>query len=129
MGINDLEKKLILYSGIVVSTEAFYVSGGFNDKIKLDFMDCYFSENYRKTYTVFYLLDLKCKHDLSSTETNVNKVLTRFGYYCEGAKYFASSKLNYTLLLFICLIRAIKLSFRFRNNKFLTIVFNVFRVK
>lgn len=125
-GINDLNKKLILYSGMFVSLPVFFEVGGFNDNIKLDFMDCYFSENYRKAYGLFYLLNSECQHDLSSYETDVNKVLNRFKYYCEGAKYFASSKLNYIILFFICLLRAIKLSVRLRNSRFSIIVFKVF---
>lgn len=125
-GINFLRKKLVLYSGMFVTLEAFFNCGGFNDKIKLDFMDCYFSENYRKHYSRFYLLNATCQHDLSSYEKNIEKVLNRFRYYCEGAKYFASSKINSVFLFFICILRSIKLGIKFRSYRFLKAVFSVF---
>ncbi|MFD0939084.1 glycosyltransferase family protein [Pedobacter boryungensis] len=128
-GINNLEKKLILYSGMFITLTAFFKSGGFNDKIKLDFMDCYFSENYKRKYPTFYLLNVNCEHDLSSFEKNVQKVLNRFKYYCEGAKYFASTKINYFSLFVICLLRSFKLATKFQNLSFPKIVFKVFLTK
>lgn len=125
-GGNDMAGKLVLYSGMCISVTAFYKAGGFNDKIKLDFMDNFFTERYAQVYPAFFLLDIRCQHHLSSSETNVQKVLQRFRFYCEGARQMATGRLVYLWLLMVCMGRALKFTMRFRNAGFVSTVSKVF---
>lgn len=125
-GINDLHNKLILYSGMFITINAFERTGGFNNQIKLDFMDCYFSENYKNLYKTFFLLDVNCVHDLSSSEKNIEKVLRRFGFYCEGAYHFSKSMKETIQLFILCFLRALKLCYKFKTVRFIPVPFKKF---
>lgn len=125
-GINDLTGRSILYSGMFISSVAFNNLGGFNNNIKLDFMDFYLIEKYKKKYDRFFLIDITCKHDLSSFEKNSSKLLRRFNYYCEGARNYSGSSLDYPSLFFLCFVRSVKFSLQFKNVSFIGVFLKKF---
>ncbi|BAZ84811.1 glycosyltransferase [Dolichospermum compactum] len=121
IGIVKARRKSLLNSGLLISIDIFEKVGGYNERLKLDFSDFDFIDRYRQVYQYFYIVDTKCIHELSATEDDVNALLKRFTTYCESIKYFGKIDLNTLILLCVTFIRAIRLSIKFRNIKFLYI--------
>ena len=76
----------IINSGMVIETKAFVASGGYNEKVKLDFADTQFIENFRKFYSEFFLFDSIAFQDFSNDEKDISKLARRFEIYCNCAK-------------------------------------------
>jgi rhamnosyltransferase len=114
----------VLNSGMCIRLDAFEKTGGFDEKIRLDFADHDFMRRYRKHFTDFLLIDIVCQHNFSGKETSdINTSLTRFDHYCEGAKNSMKSVADPFSLLPVALVRAARLSLRFRSIRFLRVLF------
>jgi rhamnosyltransferase len=112
----------VLNSGMCIRLDAFERIGGFDEKIHLDFADHDFVRRYRKHFKDFLLIDMVCQHSFSDKETSdINTSLTRFDHYCEGAKNSMKSFADPFSLLPIALVRAARLSLRFRSVQFLKV--------
>jgi len=126
-GRQKLTQKSVLNSGLLIDTEMFNQIGGYNEKLKLDFSDFDFIDRYRKNNNLFFVVSCYFKHDLSSTDNNVDNVLNRFRYYCESVKNLLKYDFDILMLLIIVLFRTLKLSFRHKTYKFLSIFFSIFK--
>ena len=106
-------------SGLLVSLKAFQVTGGYNNRIKLDFSDFDFIGRFSEFFKEGVLLPLQCSHGLSTHSIdNLDAALARFNYYVAGArelKISMLSKLNIEVLL---MLRAARLSSRFQSLRF-----------
>jgi rhamnosyltransferase len=117
----------VLNSGMCVRVDAFERIGGFDERIRLDFADHDFMRRYRKNFANFLLIDMACQHSFSDKETSdVDISLTRFGHYCEGAKNSIKSLADPFSLLPLALVRAVRLSLRFRSLRFLKLLVRTF---
>jgi GT2 family glycosyltransferase len=125
-GVNGLKNRSILYSGMFISTSALAKCGGFNEHIKLDFMDFYIIEKYKKIYNEFFLLNMSCLHDLSSFETDEKKILRRFGYYCEGARNYCDGLSDFLTVSCICAVRTLNLTIKFKSRAFVPVFIKKF---
>jgi len=118
-GLNNFDKKSLLNSGLLIDVETFNKIGGYNEKIKLDFSDFYFIYKFKKENINFVLTNIKCIHDLSSSEVNLNKKLIRFTYYCAGAFEYGRSTNQLLSIIFLTMFRTIILSYRNKTIKFI----------
>lgn len=112
-GINTFKNISLLNSGLIIPMHLYIQSGGYNEKIELDFSDHYFINCIRKITVNFCLLEIKCNHLLSMANANVNQVLYRFDYYLRGAKEYKDWKIS-----IVAFLRTIKLTCRFLNISF-----------
>ena len=118
-GLHAFNKISVLNSGMLISTESFSKVGGFNEKIKLDFADFYFINKYKKKYHSFVVTNTTCIHELSSNEKNVDNILVRFKYYCQGARIYSEDILKFSNLLLLVFYRTIKLTFIHKKVSFI----------
>lgn len=112
-GLQSFDKLSPINSGMLIELAAFEMSGGYNEKVKLDFSDFQFIERFKKKHDQFYLLNVTALQDFSNAETNTEKLNARFIYYCEGAKNSENrsytDRFSYTLIVFL---RATRLVWR-----------------
>ena len=129
IGINPIKNASLLNSGMLLHISLFQKTGPFNEKIKLYFSDFYFVEQYRKHFTDFVVIDLVCTHGISTITENrkhVEESLTRFRYFCEGAKYFANNSWEFLILTLVVAARTVKLSLIHKNLNFFAIFYDYF---
>jgi len=120
-GENPLEGLAVINSGLIISKGLFELTGGYNDKIKLDFSDFYFLRKVLKFEKNIIIFNAECKHSLSSEENvSLKSALTRFDYYLEGAKYFRNSFSDVKGLSLWIVLRSIKLGLKYKTVKFTT---------
>ena len=116
--------KSLLNSGMCISIDAFEKIGGFDERIPLDFADHDFMRRYKQHFDGFVVVDVVCQHGFSDKErADISTSLTRFGYYCRGARNYVKGIQDALSLFPITLLRAIRLSLRYRSLKFLQLFF------
>lgn len=125
IGRLPLKKLAIINSGLCVSIDAFLKVGGYNENIKLDFSDHYFISKLKLYYSSCYAVSDKVTHELSSFVDPPLKVISRFKYYCNGARNFMSRR-NFYSIMIVSFLRCIKLSFKYWDYRFLLIYFQYF---
>ena len=73
------------------------------------------------------MIDAECIQDFSDDEVSYESQVSRFRFYCQGAKNIEKDglwdKIQYTAVV---LMRALRLSFRYRKAFFLIIFFTSF---
>lgn len=117
----------IINSGMVINTKAFIVSGGYNERVKLDFADTQFIENFRKFYPEFFLLDTLVIQDFSNDEKDVNKLMKRFEMYCKSAKNCSKDNLKEHMEYFYTVFRhSVGLTLKTKNFLFLSNFFKYY---
>ncbi|MCX6231083.1 MAG: glycosyltransferase [Bacteroidetes bacterium] len=125
IGIHNFKWKSLLNSGMLIKAEAFERTGGYNDKIKLDFSDFFFIDKFKEKYKSFVVTNAICLHELSSSEQQLESIIVRFKLYCEGAKYYAKTS-NFILVLIWSKLRMLKLFVKYRDIRFLKIFYKTF---
>jgi len=118
VGKMKLKGLSLLNSGLIIPLSLYDSVGGYNEQIALDFSDHYFIDNVKKSMSEFCLLNIKCRHELSSSERNVRNALKRFEFYLKGAKEYSKNN-NFIGISIIVFLRTIKLSFNYRSFCFL----------
>lgn len=122
-GIMSLKRRSVLNSGLLVSLEAFDTIGGFDERIQLDFSDHDFCRRFSERYGEAFILDMECEHGFSDQEKmSLENALTRFGFFCRGARYSSRSFFNYFTYSLVVLLRFGVLSLRYRTWRFLPIM-------
>ena len=124
IGLNDFKNKSLLNSGLLIDVSTYLEIGGYNEKIKLDFSDFYFILKFQKKHTHFVLTNVICEHDLSASETNLEKQLIRFEYYCRGALEYGKSTNQSFQIFILILFRTLLLSFRQQTSKYIVVLQN-----
>ncbi len=128
VGKHTFKQKSVLNSGLLINTEIFGQVGGYNEKLKLDFSDFEFIDRYRKICNIFCVVNCTLTHELSSTEQDLEKLLNRFRIYCESSKIIAKVNFDTFILMCFVLLRACKLSIKFKNTEFLVLFSEIFLV-
>jgi GT2 family glycosyltransferase len=123
IGILKARRKSLLNSGLLISVDIFEKVGGYNERLKLDFSDFEFLDRYRKISDNFFIINTECIHELSSNEQDFHSSITNFTRYCKGLKIYIVADFDSFCLFYLTLIRACKLSFRFRNINFIVVFF------
>jgi GT2 family glycosyltransferase len=119
--------KSLLSSGMCIHVDAFARAGGFDEGIPLDFADHDFMKRYRRHFDSFVVLDLVCAHAFSDREpSDMDRALTRFDYYCKGARGSIKSIPDALSLPPLAFLRAARLCVRFGSLTFLRRLFRAF---
>ena len=124
IGLNDFKNKSLLNSGLLIDVTTYIEIGGYNEKIKLDFSDFYFILKFQKLNKHFIQTNVICEHDLSASETNLEKQLIRFEFYCAGAIEYGKSVNQLFQIYLLIIFRTLLLSFRQRTVKYFVVLKN-----
>ncbi len=128
-GLQSIKNKSLLNSGLIISTSVYKRVGGYQETIPLDFSDHKFIDNYRKYYDNFVLVNTKCIHGISSEiKENSENALSRFTYYCQGARNSIETTTDAILFLVNTFLRMVKLTIKFRNYQFFIIFYQKFLI-
>jgi GT2 family glycosyltransferase len=126
-GLHSLQHFSPVNSGMLISVKAFLEVGGYNDQVKLDFSDFQFIQRFRKKYSDFYVLDVKCLQDFSDDEISYSSQTNRYEYYCEGARNMEKNGwidwMQYGIIVFL---RALRLTIKYRRLSFLRTYLDTF---
>lgn len=126
-GLQSLKKLSPVNSGMLIDLKSFFVVGGYNEKVKLDFSDFQFISRFKKVFNQFIVVSSSAIQEFSDNSQDVSQQLNRFRIYCECAKSCSIGDVwelwQYSLISFL---RAFKLVFRFKTHKFVKIWFNSF---
>jgi len=115
-GLHSLKRISPLNSGMLIELDTFIISGGYNEKIKLDFSDFQFIERFKKNSDQFCIINVISLHEFSDEETNTVKLNERFFFYCDGAKNSEKSSFCDRLIYFmVVLLRATNLVYRTKD--------------
>jgi GT2 family glycosyltransferase len=112
-------------SGLLIASDAFEGAGRYDENLPLDFSDYSFVLRLRARNKVFAVANIAATHHLAATSaSNLDERLDRFAAYIKGARYFNR---NYHLTGWTfhvrLLLRAIKLTWQYRNSRFLVLYF------
>lgn len=119
----QLQGRSLLNSGILVSLEAFEAIGGFDERIPLDFADHDFCRRFAERYGNAYILDVDCEHGFSDREeSSLESALSRFAFYCRGARYSVRSLTDYLSHPLVVAVRRTVLSLRYRTVRFILVM-------
>lgn len=124
-GKYSLYKYTPINSGMIINVKAFIETNGYNEKVKLDFADIQFIENFRKIFPDFVLINSIAFQNFSNDETDVFKLKKRFKLFCESAKNCdkknLTTKFEYS---FAVIIHMASLIYRTKNFSFLSVFIN-----
>ena len=126
-GVHNFHLKSLINSGMLIHLDAFQKVGGYNEQIGLDFADHSFIGKYKANYDNFAVINLRCVQGfLADQQMTIDSALSRFAYYCEGARNKATNKLDYFMLMLLTILRGTTLSLRYMNCRFFRIAKQVF---
>lgn len=123
-GLHSIKKRNFLNSGAVISLDLFHRVGGFDENIPLYFSDFNFFERVKVHCSEYYQMKSVFHHDMASNDdSNMEKFLKRFRFYCDGALCCYDSFSKRLLMMFNILTRSLKLGFRHKTFQFLFVCF------
>lgn len=114
--VYNIRGKSLINSGLMIPLAVTENIGVFNEQIKLDFSDTYFIEKYKTIYHSVILIDIFLEHKLSGDEgNNKDKELSRFKYYCNGAKEFKKVTSDISRVRRLVFFRMIRLIIKYKT--------------
>lgn len=109
-------------SGLLIRSSAFREAGGYDETIPLDFSDIDFGERLKKITHYFAVVDVRLKHNLSSTaKLPLKDALARFHYFCIGASRMGENCGKHRLYRTRTFLRSARLSLQYKSHKFLNV--------
>ncbi|QNS41318.1 glycosyltransferase [Chryseobacterium manosquense] len=125
-GIMELKKNSFINTGMLINTDFFIRTGGYNEKIKLDFTDHDFIYKCKKTINNFEVMDVKLIQDFSSETNNQDQAKKRYKFYLRDLKEFKKNKDNrFLLFLNADFFRLVKLTIQYKTIDFIKIRFSL----
>jgi GT2 family glycosyltransferase len=119
-GRHPLKNLRFVNSGLVISLSVFERARGYDERLPLDFSDYAFIDRLSKVSEHFIVVDAVCHHSLSSGENkSIASGHERFRLFCSSAVLFCQIVTPAPLLWWLVLPRAVKLSLRWRDLRFL----------
>lgn len=103
----------IINSGLLVNVDAFFLTGGYNEDVIVDFSDFQFIERFSSVFDKACVVDATCLQSFSNEDqSDVNK-LNRFKIFCRSLRNYAPlKKSNRFWIHFVVLKRAVSLSLK-----------------
>jgi GT2 family glycosyltransferase len=123
-GIHPLGCIVPLNSGMCISINVFEKIGIYNEKIRLDFSDFDFIRRVSVKVKRFALMPVVYEHALSSNDETCKSAITRYKFYCNGARHSIITNSDVFILAAAALMRGIKLTLKFKKPAFLSIFYN-----
>jgi rhamnosyltransferase len=121
-GFHSFQHRRIINSGMLVSVKLFQAAGGYDERFPMDFSDICFTERVMAHSPVFYVVPVICLHELSSeqnTPERLETVAQRFKLFCLAARLYHKEISGKIIPMAILLPRALKLSWIYRDIRFL----------
>ena len=119
-GVQPIAKYGVINSALMVTAASFKSAGGYNELVKLDFSDMQFVQRYSKRYVSFFVTPAVCCQNLSTQERDVDRLLKRFEYFCQGARHcHRESIFDDLTYIFIVLKRTISLTWSTKSTIFI----------
>lgn len=121
-GVQSLQGKSVLNSGMCVSVAAYQEVGGHDPRIGLDFSDHQFIDRFKRRYHSICVVPVECRHGFSGDQsTEVSNGLVRFHVYCRGARYASRGRVQRLLGAGLVAARACLLAARWHHLGFLRV--------
>lgn len=118
-GVQSLQGKSVLNSGMCVSVAAYQEVGGHDPRIGLDFSDHQFIDRFKHKYKRVCVVPVECRHGFSGDQsTEVSSGLVRFHTYCRGARYASRGRVQRLVGAVLVAGRACLLAARWRHLGF-----------
>lgn len=115
-----LNEVSVINSGLMVSLNAFERSGGYTERIALDWSDISFCHKLGKLGLQVHILPLVMRQGWSVLEKKSRKSsLSRYRYLCRGGRYLAVEANSFLPLAWSVMMQGAKLSIRYGNPVFL----------
>lgn len=108
-GFQELSGISVLNSGLVISLEAYFNCGGYNEKVFLDFSDFDFIKKFKKKYGKIFLLNIHLEHNLGPSYTDSFNAY-RFSRYVKSYRGAIQNLFDLLTITTIVCIRSIKQS-------------------
>lgn len=119
-GIYPLKPFSVINSGILISTTLFNSTGGFDERLPLDFSDIVFVSKLKQYQDQLVVINLHLYQDFSgSSITNAAASLERFRQYLSGVQVMRSAYGVGRRLLFHAFLRSIKLTLQYHDWRFI----------
>ncbi len=123
-----LQEFRAINAGLLVSSDLFRRTGGYEEAIVLDFSDIAFLEKVKPICDSLGLVDAIIEQDFSgSNASNCSADLERFKRYSEGALQFSRCFGHPLEIRWGTFLRAMKLTFQWRSLEFLRIHFKAWK--
>ena len=127
--IHPLKKVSIINSGTLIRTDIFIKSGGYNERVPLDFSDHQFFERIRSVVEGFYLMNYTLYQSFSNNVDDISALKTRFKFFCIGARNYQANYSSKLDIAFVVFKRWISLTLRTMSFDFTKIMFNNYITK
>ncbi len=95
----------IINSGLLISLDAFFFVGGYNDRVSVDFADFQFIERYSNVFKEAYVVDVTCKQSFSNEGQTIEQKLTRYKMFCNSLKNYEPIKARNRLWISMVVIK------------------------
>lgn len=130
-GIHLMAHRNVLNSGLLISLNAFQLAGGYDEEVPFYFSDFVFFDRLKKHFREFIVVDCQLEHQLSSADfSDITLAITRFTYYCRGARQASrSKKWSYLMYALTVGLRSLKMSYRFKSIEFVKLFVTIFFIK
>jgi GT2 family glycosyltransferase len=112
-------------SGLFLSRRIIEQTGGYDEKLTLDFSDIHFFHTLKQHTDHLVIVDAVCQHEHSSAQKDdLFSALHRFTIYVHGARRMGHLEDAEGMYWLRACLRAMKLSWRYRSFHFLRSVFS-----
>ena len=122
-GVHSFTGYRFINSGMLISTSLFNRCGGYDERFPLDFSDLAFINRIIIHQNEFMLVDINCNHRLSALFDSPTQALIRFKAFATSSRLFGQENGTSWLQEVQLFLRAITLSIRFMELKFIFIFF------
>jgi rhamnosyltransferase len=121
-GPQTFKGKSLVNSGLVLDVCVFEKTGGYNERIPLDYSDHYFVRQLNKHQIKVVVCKVGFAHQLSAQEQKKNEIeIWRFRFFCRGAIEMIGSARDLLILIPYILAKAIKKTIHHSSLSFLLV--------
>ncbi len=110
----------VINSGLMIRLEVFQQSGGYTERIELDWSDISFCHKLGKLGLQVTILPLVMRQGWSVLERkSLKSTLSRYRYLCRGGRFLSAEANNFLPIGWSVFMQGAKLTLRFKNPAFL----------
>ena len=104
-GLTKTKHRSVINSGLLISLKAYLNSGGYNDRVYLDYSDHEFFTRFKSRYKYFYVLDVELLQDFACVSKDRDKLMSRYRVLCDCVQHVTKKSLWEWLLYYFMLFR------------------------